>query len=196
MAKAVRFGHSSVPRGVQRSVYAICILTLSLVAFPLAAHAARACAFGGGFGPRSSADNPDRELLYLHSVRTGAHDCFDRVTFEFEAADDGSGPGYYVRYEAPPIREDGSGRPVEVEGRAFIVVRQTPARDVRISGSQAEPTYRGPDTVAPPGGKHIVEVRHVSSFEATVKWAIGLETRRPFRVLTLKSPTRLVIDVG
>jgi len=39
-------------------------------------------------------------------------------------------------------------------------------------------------------------VRHVSSFESTVKWAIGVDRRRPFRVITLRSPPRVVIDVG
>jgi hypothetical protein len=102
-----------------------------------------------------------------------------------------------VAYESAPIREDGSGRPVSIRGDAFLVVRLSPARDTDISGAGSpRPTYRGPEAVEPRGGTRIVEVRKVSSFEGTVKWAIGVDRRRPFRVATLDSPPRVVIDVG
>jgi hypothetical protein len=129
-------------------------------------------------------------------VRAGAHRCFDRATFEFQTSGVGA-PGYRVAYEAAPIREDGSGRPVPVRGKAFLVVRLSPARDSDITTTDGRrSTYQGPESVEPNGGKRIVEVRHVSSFEATVKWAIGVDRRRPFRVTTLRSPPRVVIDVG
>ena len=184
------------PSGAKYAAGLQIVIVLVLLASPLPAEAARACAFEGSIGSKSSAEDTHRGLLYLSRVRAGAHRCFDRVTFEFQAESARSGPGYEVGYEEPPIREDGSGRRAEVGGRAFLVVRLAPARDVRMSGGRPERTYRGPEAMSPPGGRHIVEVRHVSSFEGTVKWAIGLNERRRFRVITLTSPERLVVDVG
>ncbi len=155
--------------------------------------ATRPCQFPDDFGSRSSSRTP--ETRFLTDVRVGAHRCFDRVTFEFRPSPPG-GVGYRVQYEAEPLREDGSGRPVEVDGRAFIVVRLSPARDVEFSGGRPERTYRGPEAIRPRGNTRVVEVRHVSSFEGRVKWAIGVDASRPFRVTTLAGPPRVVIDVG
>ena len=136
-----------------------------------------------------------RQVRFLTDVRAGAHRCFDRAVFEFDPFD-GTAPGYQIQYEPAPIREDGSSRPVHVKGDAFLVVRLTPARDSDMSGGHRRRTYPGPESVGPPGGLRIIEVRHISSFEGTLKWAIGLDDRRPYRVTTLASPARVVIDVG
>ena len=172
------------------------LMVVASVMFGSPATAARPCRVPGGSAPRSSPEGARRGLHYLTDVRAGAHRCFDRVTFEVRPATDQGSLGYRLAYESPPIRQDGSGKPVDVRGRAFLVVRLAPVRDVDLSGSRPEPTYRGPDSVRPRGGTRIVEVRHISSFEGTVKWAIGVDTRRSFRVATLDSPTRLVVDVG
>jgi hypothetical protein len=170
-------------------------ILVSWLASALPAGAARPCAFSGATGPRSSvADRPHR-LRFLTDVRAGAHRCFDRAVFEFDPPESTT-PGYRLRYKDAPIREDGSSRPVHVEGNAFLVVRLTPARDTDLSDGRPKRTYGGPESVVAPGGTRIVEVRHVSSFEGTVKWAIGLDGRRPYRVTRLTSPPRLVVDVG
>ena len=174
---------------------ALCVLAaLFVVGAP--ADAARSCEFRGAFGTRSSEPDRPRPVRFLTDVRAGAHRCFDRATFEFQSSR-ARAPGYRVAYEPPPIREDGSGRPVPVRGDAVLVVRLSPARDTDISGAAGpRATYRGPEVVEPRGGTRIVEVRRISSFEGTVKWAIGLDRHRPFRVTTLRSPPRVVIDVG
>ena len=160
------------------------------------AGAARSCEFRGSFGARSSEADQKRPVRFLSDVRAGAHRCFDRATFEFQTSMVPA-PGYRVAYESAPIREDGSGRPVPVRGSAFLVVRLSPARDTDMSGPSApRPTYGGPKVVQPRGGTRIAEVRHVSSFEGAVKWAIGVDRRRPFRVTSLRFPPRVVIDVG
>lgn len=150
------------------------------------------CAFSGGVGPQAS-DGAGRPRS-LVAVRAGGHRCFDRATFEL-ASSDGEPVGYRVQFEPAPIREDGSGRAVPVAGDAFIVVRLSPARDVDLSGGHPRPTYSGPTSLRPAATDRIVEVRRVSGYEATVKWVIGLDHRRPFRVVTLTSPPRVVVDV-
>ena len=174
---------------------AMCVLAVAL-GQGAPAEAARSCDFGGTFAARSSEPGRPRPVRFLTRVRAGAHRCFDRATFEFRTSGVRA-PGYRVAYESAPIREDGSSRTVRIRGNAFLVVRLSPARDTELSGAGGpKPTYRGPDAVEPRGGSRIVEVRHVSSFEGTVKWAIGVDRRRPFRVTTLRSPPRVVIDVG
>lgn len=101
-----------------------------------------------------------------------------------------------MEYEEPPMREDGSSRVVPVDGESFIVVRLRPARDTKVSDGHPRRTYRGTERVEVHGGTRIVEVRHLSSFEGTVKWAIGVKARRPFRVIAMTSPARVVLDVG
>ncbi len=59
------------------------------------------------------------EVAYLSDVRTGRHDeGFDRVTFEFE----GGATGYRIEYVDPPITEDPSDLPVDIDGNAFLRV--------------------------------------------------------------------------
>jgi hypothetical protein len=181
-------------RNTSRTV-ALYVVAVALVTGPPAG-AARSCEFPGAFGTRSSEPDRPRPVRFLTDVRAGAHRCFDRATFEFQTSGAGA-LGYQVAYEPGPIREDGSGRPVPVRGDAALVVRLSPARDTKLSSEDGpRPTYRGPQAVEPRGGTRIVEVRHVSSFESTVKWAIGVDRRRPFRVTTLRSPPRIVVDVG
>jgi hypothetical protein len=52
-------------------------------------------------------------------IRTGAHDCFERVVIEFGGT--GELPGYWVRYESDPILQSLSGQPVDVAGDAALV---------------------------------------------------------------------------
>jgi hypothetical protein len=174
---------------------AVCMVTTALTVGPPAG-AVRSCDFRGTFGTRSSEPDRPRPVRFLTAVRAGGHRCFDRATFEFRSSDVYA-PGYRIAYESEPIREDGSGRSVAVRGDAVLVVRLSPARDTHLSGPGApRRTYRGPEAVEPRGGTRIIEVRHVSSYEGTVKWAIGMDRRRPFRVSTLRSPARVAIDVG
>jgi hypothetical protein len=77
----------------------------------------------------------------LVAVRTGRHEGFDRVTFEFE----GLRPGYQVEYVDPPITQDASGDVVEVNGNAFLQVRFEPASGFDVESGQE--TYTGPDVV-------------------------------------------------
>lgn len=101
------------------------------------------------------------------------------VTFTFE---EGDTPGFDVAYVEPPIRQDGSGEEIEVDGRAFLAVRMEPAAGVDLSGEEFRQTYTGPDRIR--GEAPIVEAVETGDFEANLSWVVGLDGERPFRIET------------
>lgn len=132
------------------------------------------------------------ETALLTRVAIGRHNGFDRVVFEFR--DDL--PGYRIEYVEGPLSEDGSGNPVQLEGSAYLVVRMEPASGFDLSVPEGELVYTGPRRLSGPqaGAVIVREVVRTGDFEAVLTWAIGVDGRAPFRVLTLEEPSRLVID--
>jgi hypothetical protein len=133
------------------------------------------------------------EVALLVEVRTGVHEGFDRIVLEFEGEDP---PSYRVRYVDPPVREDGSGNEVEVEGSAFLEMHLAPAAGVDLSGDgeEFEQTYTGPTRLSP-GGRVVRELVRTGDFEANLTWVAGVDRRSGFDVSVLTSPLRLVVDV-
>jgi hypothetical protein len=134
------------------------------------------------------------EVALLADVRTGVHEGFDRIVLEFEGDEP---PSYRVRYIDPPVREDGSGNEVEVEGSAFIEMHLAPAAGVDLSGDgeEFEQTYTGPTRLSP-GGEVVRELVRTGDFEANLTWVAGVDGRGGFDVTVLTSPLRLVVDVA
>lgn len=145
-------------------------------------------------GPVESAGFPssDASVAYLTDVRLAGHDGFDRFVLEL---DGGEPPAHRIGYVDPPIRQDGSGRPVEVDGGAVLEVRLTPATGVDLTSAEPVETYPGPDSVEAPYVDVVTEAVAVSDFEAQLTWAIGVDERRPFAVAFFEDPLRLVVDV-
>ncbi len=131
------------------------------------------------------------DTALLSEVRAAGQEGFDRVVFEFAAGL----PGYKVGYVERPVRQDGSGDEVQVAGQAVLEVRMSPASGAEVSASGVRTTYTGPDRLRPRGGSVVTEVVRVGDFEAQLTWAVGASARSPFKVTTLASPSRLVIDV-
>jgi hypothetical protein len=123
-------------------------------------------------------------------LRVAGHRGFDRVVFEFE---DGV-PGYRIDYVEPPVREDGSGEPVAVDGSAFLQVIMT-ATGVDLSGPTPEELYTGPDRIDPAGTAVVDELVQTGDFEATLTWALGLDAEVELGVAELDDPARLVLDL-
>jgi hypothetical protein len=144
---------------------------------------------GASVSPVSTPATVDRS--YLRAVRSARHPGYDRVVFEFE----GGVPGYRVSYIDGPLFEDGSGRPVEVDGSAVLEVRMERAATARIIGDKVRLTYKGPSRLRPPGMPVVVEVVDVGDFEAVLRWAVGSRHRVPFKVTTLTGPSRVVVDL-
>jgi hypothetical protein len=134
-----------------------------------------------------------RETMYLTNVIPGAEDCAYKITFEFEKQE--PGPGFEVSYQPADAAkvEDGSGKPVEIDGNAFLVVKLTPAMTAKIDGDQVTKTYTGPNRVPTEGFSHTREVVKTGDFESVVTWVIGLDEKVPFR--TNASDSQLVVEL-
>jgi hypothetical protein len=153
------------------------------------------CTFAGATdAARGGGDAPTRLLT---DVRVGAHGCYERVTFEFKPRKgDADGPvAWKAAYQQPPITEDGSGRPVQVKGSAFLVLTMT-AAGADLTAEGAPDTYTGPTSIEAADATRIQQVRRTGDFEAVLTWVIGLDRKRPFHVTTEGGPARVIVDVG
>ena len=105
-----------------------------------------------------------------------------KVTFTFRNAPSGISYGYVTKAQ---LREDASGRPVAIKGKAFVVVHFTPA-----SGD----VYRGPKRLKPAAQGPVQDVVRTGDFESILSWAIGLDKRRPVHVV--RSGAKATVIVG
>lgn len=148
--------------------------------------------FEGGTADVELQAADEQETAVLSEVRVARRDGYDRVVWEFS---EGTDPRVLVGYE-DAAREPGSGDPVDLAGDAVLVVLAQHATDfgAELYAPQAE-AYEGPERIDG-GNANITEVVRLGDFEAAMTWAVGLDTERPFRVLRLDDPLRLVVDIG
>ncbi len=147
---------------------------------------------GAGTDPVTG-DSTGSGTALLEQVTMGRHEGYDRVVFQFR----NHVPGYRVGYVEPPLREDGSGDAVELDGEAFLQVRMEPASGFDLETDEGVLVYKGPKRIegSSAGTSVIREGVRTGDFEAVLTWAIGLTDRVDFRVQTLSGPPRLVVDV-
>ncbi|CAN5377548.1 hypothetical protein BH20ACT5_BH20ACT5_02420 [soil metagenome] len=162
------------------------VLSVLLLAPSANATAAPYCGITWGSLPKQA--NPGSDAL-MTDVRTGRHDCYDRLVLDF----DGDVRGYSVGY-VDQVRFDGSGKLVPLRGGAKLEV---------IARAGVQPT----DSIFLPNGE-LSDVtgyrtfRHVAwagSFEGQTTVGLGVRARLPFRVFILDGPgtgSRRVIDVA
>ena len=133
------------------------------------------------------------ETALLERIAVGRHEGYDRVVFQFQ----NGLPGYRVEYVQPPLKEDGSGNPVSVQGNAVVVVRMEPASGFDLNTGEGVMTYKGPKRIdaAGAGASVVQELVRTGDFEAVLSWAIGLSDKVDFRVRTATSPSRLIVDL-
>ena len=123
----------------------------------------------------------------LTDVRSARHSSYDRVVFEFEGSEL---PNYRLEYIDRPVRSCGSGEVVPFAGDAWLSVRFSGANAHTDSG---EPTIN--DRVRSPNLPIVKDLKLICDFEAEVEWVMGVSSPNKYRVLELKSPTRLVVDI-
>ena len=123
----------------------------------------------------------------MNAVRTARHGNYDRVVFQFAGPEL---PGYHVEYIDKPVHACGSGNVVPLAGDAWL--------EVRFTDAQAH-TPEGQATVADreraPNLPIIKELKITCDFEGEVTWVLGVSSPNKYRVLELKNPTRLAVDI-
>ncbi|HEX6939077.1 MAG TPA: hypothetical protein VF158_06665 [Longimicrobiales bacterium] len=120
------------------------------------------------------------------AVRAARQSGYDRVVFEFT----GGVPGYHIEYVDGPIRHCASGSVVDVEGVAHLRIRMSPAR-AHDDGGNPTIEKRALALRLPV----MKALRLTCDFEAQLEWVVGLAARNGYRVLELREPDRLVVDV-
>ena len=141
-----------------------------------------------GFGT-STVSTPTETRGLLSKVSATQAGDVDRVTFEFE----GDLPGYRVGFIDRPIVQDGSGEEITVDGAAVLSVHFEPASGFDLSG-EGRQVYNGP-TRLDLATRTVLDVVRTGDFEANLEWALGLDTKAPFRVRTETSPNRVIVEV-
>ena len=136
----------------------------------------------------AAATNPETALL--RAVRVARHEGYDRIVFEFANVL----PGYRVGYVQRPVRADGSGEEITVDGAHVMEAVFENALDADLSQESAPRTYTGPDRLRP-ATPEVVELARVGGFEGLLTWIVGVRDRVEFRVITLATPPRVVIDL-
>ncbi|MCL6734607.1 AMIN-like domain-containing (lipo)protein [Streptomyces neyagawaensis] len=159
-------------------------------AAPAGAARAAACPTGWGSGLKGV---PDSGIVPLADIRTGRHDCYDRMVFDVPGG--GDHIGYYVQY-VDQLHQVGSGDVIPVGGGAVLEVRiAAPSYDpetgaVAYPGKAAKP-LPGVDIT---GYRTFRDTRFAGSFEGETQIGLGVRARLPFRVTRLHD--RLVVDVA
>ncbi|GGC56582.1 hypothetical protein IEU95_08025 [Hoyosella rhizosphaerae] len=127
------------------------------------------------------------------NVRSGQHNCFDRVVVDIK----GPVAGYHVRY-VDVVRQDGSGHAVPLRGGAAIqVIVMSPAYD-SYGNATYSPANRN-EIVNVNNYQTFRQVAYAGSFEGQTTFGVGVRARLPFRVFTLDGPaeySRVVVDVA
>lgn len=126
--------------------------------------------------------------VLLKAVRTGKHEFYDRVVFEFEG---NALPGYVIEYVNKPVRDCGRGEVVPLSSDEVLMITLQPANAHTEAG---QPTVRSPQLNT--DSRLLKEMKQICDFEAQVQWILGLTLPNPYRVLELTNPARLVIDIG
>jgi hypothetical protein len=136
---------------------------------------------------RQAVEHPAPASVTLRSVRTGRNEGFDRVVFEFDGA---QVPGYRIEYVEKPVIKCGSGDPTELSGQGALQVTLTPAQ------AHEGGTVTVAERARKPALPALLELKLTCDFEGEVVWALGTpKAPQPYRVLELREPTRLVVDV-
>ncbi len=131
--------------------------------------------------------NKIKAAAVLTDVRTGRHDGFDRIVFEFRGDEM---PGYHLEYIDRPVRACGSGNVVPLPGDGWLQMRFEPAV---AHTDEGKPTLAFRELA--PKLPNLLELKSTCDFEAQVEWVAGVTSPNHFRVVELKAPTRLAVDI-
>jgi hypothetical protein len=138
-----------------------------------------------GPGGKQPPDGPSAKLV---AIRAAAHPSYDRVVFQFAGA---QVPGYRIEYVPKITLGETDDQYLTLKGRALVQATfQGTASDDYRPGTQMVP-----DTLTP-GLAQVQQIGLAEDWEGVVRLGIGLDHRAGFRVLELRHPARVVVDVA
>lgn len=178
-----------------RKIHALLVALLMAVGLGLVASgpASATTSYCGLVWGSLAKSNPAFTEAQVTNVRTGQHQCFDRLVVDLN----GKVAGYNVRY-VPTVVQDGSGFPVPLRGGAFIQVTvHAPAYDQNGQATYNPANKQELSNVS--GYRTFRQVAFAGSYEGYTNVGLGVRARLPFRVFTLDGPgggSRLVVDVA
>jgi hypothetical protein len=123
----------------------------------------------------------------LTGLRVGRHEDFDRIVLEFA---DGPVPRYHLEYVDRPVRQCGSGNVIPLPGDAWLSIRLD---DTRGHDDAGRATLDHAEQEA--GLPNLLRLAFACDFEAVVEVVAAVRSPEPFRVVVLREPARLVVDV-
>lgn len=151
---------------------------------------AATCPTGWGSGAKGGAA---MGADHLENIRTGQHECFDRIVFDVPGG--GDRISYQVQY-VDQFQADPSGEHMPVAGGAVL--------DIRVGAwsydlQAGTPTYPGQAGEPLPGVNisgysTFRDTRFAGTFEGQTQVGLGVRARLPFRVIQLND--RVVVDVA
>jgi len=159
----------------------VACLVASISAVPAAAYPAAPASAPAATPSAASAATATPLLVDVRAFRRST---YDRVVWEFRG---GLPTTRFARY-VPELLADGSGEPVRIAGDAILQLTMFQANAHDDNGSTAQRRLVL-------GGGNVIEVVQSGDFEATVSYGVGLARRQSFRLFTLRSPDRVVLDV-
>jgi len=163
----------------------------SIVAVAAAGTAAPFCGITWGSLAKTGGTSSTAALL---DTRTGQHDCYDRLVFDFN----GPADGYTVTY-ADQVTSQARGVPLNVVGGARLdVVLLANASDAQ-TGAPTYPHAVGDHVANLTGYRTLRDVVYGGSFEGSTTFGAGVRARLPFRVFAMAGPgghSRIVVDVA
>lgn len=168
---------------ITRSLSLILSAALALVGSTAAAQPLNTSGTDPATTAMVSSDGPS----HLVGIRVGAHDGYDRIVLDFQ----GSNPQYDAKY-VPQLLQDGSGRPVDVAGNAFL---QITMQGAAAHDEHGHPTYTGAHILDTPSLKEVKAVALTGDFESVLTVGLGIAKKDNYSISTLSTPTRLIIDV-
>ena len=138
-----------------------------------------------GPGGREPPDGPSAKLT---AVRAAAHPGYDRVVFQFEGT---RVPGYRIEYVGEITLGESDDEFLTLAGGALVQATfQGTASDDHRPGTQTVPDR------FTPGLAQVKQIGLAEDWEGLVRLGIGLDHRAGFRVLELRDPVRVVVDVA
>jgi hypothetical protein len=136
---------------------------------------------GGDFA--TSTSNPPQSAL-INDIRAASHTGYDRITFQFANGFPGD---ITVKLQSNATFTQGaSGQQFTLPGSKGLLVT--------FHIADAHTNYHG-STDFPNVGPGLREARQAEDFEGYVQWGLGISGTGCYRVTTLTSPDRLVIDI-